>query len=360
MPIRTPTLLALALTLVAGCGGRGTPGAGTPGAGTPSAGTPAAAGTARPTVDRAVAQVVTADGELRYPGVPQTLSFSASGKLTEVTVTAGQEVKAGDVIARIEPDALDVNLAEARANRIASQQQLDQLARGTDLERARQELERAKNNRWSVQAQRDAICGRARADCGDGDEFARQACKATREDSQTGCDQAEANTNAADQGVRIAELNLQDLEARQDTDRKAAQAKAEVSRLALARAERDHAGQALTAPFDGTISAVNVNAGIDIGPGSPVATLVQTRPLRFVTANLGERYVGEIRVGHKAKVILTSYPDRKLDATVQRVDSQGQRDQAGAVVFTVYLDVMPTDDLPVYAGMTGRAEIDVR
>ncbi len=358
MRVRTVTLFALALTLTAGCGGR--PGAGTPGAGTPTAGTPAAEGTTKPTVSRAVAQVVTADGELRYPGVPQTLSFSASGTLTEVTVVVGQEVKAGDVIARIAPDALDVNLAEARANRITAQQQLDQLARGTDLERARQELERAKNNRWSVQAQRDAVCGRARADCNDGDEFARQACKATREDSQTGCDQAEANTNAADQGVRIAELNLQDLEARQGTDLKAAQAKAEVARLALARAERDHAGQALTAPFDGTISALSVNAGIDIGPGAPVATLVQTRPLRFVTANLGERYVGEIRVGNKAKVILTSYPDRKLDATVQRVDSQGQRDQAGAVVFTVYLDVTPADDLPVYAGMTGRAEIDVR
>lgn len=356
MTIRTPLFPIVAVVLLAGCA-RGGSGTGTPAAGT---GTPAAAGTARPTADRRVDQVVTADGELRYPGVPQPLSFSSSGRLTEVAVTAGQEVKAGDVIARIAPDALEITLAEARANQIAAQQQVDQQARGSDLERAKQELERSKNNRWAAQAQRDAICGRARAECDEGDEFARRACKAGREDSKTGCDQAEANTNAADQGVRIAELNLQDLESRRDTDQKAARAKAEAARLSLARAQRDQAGQTLTAPFDGTVTAVNVNAGVDIGPGAPVATLVQTRPLRFVTSNLGERYVGEIRTGHKAKVTLTTYPDRKIDAVVQRVDSQGQRDQAGAVVFTVYLDVTPPADLPVYAGMTGRVEIDVR
>ncbi len=355
---RRPTLLfALTLLLLgsAACGGR--PDA--KGTATPGPGTPDAAATARPTVSRAVAQVVTADGELRFPGVPQPLGFATAGKLTEILVTAGQEVKAGDVIARIQPEGLDVGLAEARANLIAAEQQVAQLERGTDLERARQELERAKNSRWATQAQRDAICGRAHAECDEGDQFSRAACKATREDSQTGCDQAQANTNAADQAVRIAELNLQDLEARQGSDRQAAGARLQAARLSLARAEGDQADRELKAPFDGTISTVSANTGVDIAPGSPVATLVQTRPLRFVTSNLGERYVGELRTGLKARISLTSHPDQQIDAVVQRVDAQGQRDATGAVVFTVYLDVTPPADLPVYAGMTGRVEIQL-
>jgi len=303
--------------------------------------------------------VVTADGELRFPGVPQPLGFAVAGELTELLVTAGQEVKAGEVIARIQPKGLDVSVAEARANLIAAEQQAAQQERGTDLERARQELERAKNSRWATQAQRDAICGRAHAECDEGNEFSRAACKASREESQTGCDQAQANTNAADQAVRIAELNLQDLEARQGSDRQAAAARLQAARLALARAESDQGDRELKAPFDGTITAVSANAGVDVAPGSPVATLVQTRPLRFVTSNLGERYVGELRPGYKARINLTSYPDKQIDAVVQRVDAQGQRDATGAVVFTVYLDVSPPEDLPVYAGMTGRVEIQL-
>lgn len=354
---RRPSYLLALILLVgsAACGGR-PDGKATP---TATGGTPDAAATARPTVSRAVAQVVTADGELRFPGVPQPLSFAAAGELTEILVTAGQEVKAGEVIARIQPKGLDVSLAEAKANLITAEQQAAQQERGTDLERARQELERAKNSRWATQAQRDAICGRADAECDEGDPFSRAACKATREDSQTGCDQAQANTNAADQAVRIAELNLQDLEARQGSDRQAAGARLQAARLALGRVESDQADRELKAPFDGTISTVSANAGVSIAPGSPVATLVQTRPLRFVTSNLGERYVGELRPGYKARISLTSYPDKQIDAVVQRVDAQGQRDATGAVVFTVYLDVSPPEDLPVYAGMTGRVEIQL-
>jgi len=104
---------------------------------------------------------------------------------------------------------------------------------------------------------------------------------------------------------------------------------------------------------------VQIRVGEPASPGSPAMTLTQTRPLRFVTTNLGERFIGDIRPGDPAEVVLTAYPDQPLKATVQRIEDQGTTDESGAVVFAVYLNVEEDPEVPLRAGMTGRAEITV-
>lgn len=296
----------------------------------------------KPTVDRRVEQVVTADGELVYPAAPQGLPFSTSGRLVEVAVEPGAQVGLGDLIARVDPTNLDLAVADAQAAEINARLQVQALERGTEIERARLQWEQSKNSRWGSQAIRDATCGREKP-------FFDQAS----------CDQADANVNAAEQSVELAELSLRSLEATRESDLNAARLRLQSARLALARAREQRQLASLTAPFTGTITAVNVVPGIEVAPGSPVASLVPTRPLRFVTSNLGERFVGDIEPGDPAKITLTAYPNSPIDARVHRIDSQGTRDQSGAVVFTVYLDVMEDEARALYAGMTGRVEITV-
>jgi multidrug efflux pump subunit AcrA (membrane-fusion protein) len=296
----------------------------------------------RPTVDRRVEQVVTADGELVYPAAPQGLPFSASGRLVEVAVEPGQQVLLGDLIARIDPTSLELAVADAQAAEINARLQVEALEKGTEIERARLQWEQSKNSRWGSQAIRDATCGRVKP-------FFEQAS----------CDQSDANVNAAEQSVQLAELSLRSLEATRESDLNAARLRLSSARLGLNRAREQRQLATLTAPFTGTITAVNVVPGIEVAPGSPVASLVPTSPLRFVTSNLGERYVGDIEPGDPAQITLTAYPDAPIVARVHRIDSQGSRDSSGAVVFTVYLDVDEDDDRALYAGMTGRAEITV-
>ena len=69
-------------------------------------------------------------------------------------------------------------------------------ATGQDLETARLNIEQAKNNLWGMQSNRDSVCGRA----GDKNPLTRQV-----DVPQSECDRAQAQVQAGEQAVRIAE-----------------------------------------------------------------------------------------------------------------------------------------------------------
>lgn len=388
-PSRPPRHAAIvcALVFLAACG-RPPHDSATPTAAPPT--TPTRAATAGPLAR----SVVTADGILAAPVPPQPLGFALSGEILEIDVTEGQEVKKGDTLARMDLLAFDMavvdaqaalaqaqdalnraekgpsaaQLAAAQAEVASAEAALARLESGVDVETARLEVERAKNSLWGLQAQRDAICGAAKR------KFA----------SQAECDAAQANVQAAEQGLRIAEQTLAATRLAQPQNLAAARARlasarsslaelrrgpsayelaslrrrVEQAQLAVAAREAERERAVLVAPFDGSVLTVHVAAGTRVGPGSPVVTLAKTRPLHFVTQNLSERYVGQIRPGARATIVLTAFPDRELEAKVERIAPQAEVDAAGAVVVPVYLTLQETN-LPLRAGMTGRVEIEV-
>ncbi len=355
---------------------------------------PAATSTPIPTTVQSVERVVTADGALVQPVAPQTMAFSSGGKVLEVAVTEGQEVGEGQLLARVDLLPLDMAVVDARAAlksaedalasavEGASQSEIaaahaeiaaaeaawTKIRAGTDLESARLEIERAKNSLWGMQAQRDSVCGAYEN---------KLATKAS-------CDQAQANVQASEQAVQIAEQQLASLLASRPQDIDAASARVAGARAALSKllegvsdeqvealtarveqaqmavtaAEADRERAVLRAPFDGTVTAVLVIEGVTVAPGSPAVTVAKTTPLRFVTTNLSERNVGDIEEDAPATVVLTAYPDVELGARVYRIATQADEDLGGGVVFGVYLDV-ESGGLPLRAGMTGRAEIRV-
>ncbi|MCE7938271.1 MAG: HlyD family efflux transporter periplasmic adaptor subunit [Chloroflexi bacterium CFX6] len=232
----------------------------------------------------------------------------------------------------------------------AAQAKARQLESGSALAQARIEVERAKNTLWGNQAQRDAACGRA--DNGN-------LPGSVRDEARTSCDAAQASVQASEQGVALAELNVKQAEDSAGDDLTAARAQLESARLSLRQAEANLAKATLTAPFTGTVTSIQPLVGDAVSPGAPVLTLTRTRPLRFVTTNLGERFVGDIRVGDAAEVTLTAYPDHVITGKVARIDDLGKLDESGAVVFAVHVDVDETADATLRAGMTGRVEITV-
>jgi multidrug resistance efflux pump len=339
--------------------------------------------------------VVTADGALVGPVPPQVFTFPAAGTVLDVPVTEGQAVKQDQVLAQMDPLPLSRALAEARAALATAREQLDKLQQGpdaaamqtaqsevqtaaaavkrledgTDLRLAELDVERAKNSLWGAQAQRDSTCGAS--DKG----FATQAS----------CDQAQANAQAGEDAVRIAQENLAAKQASSAQDLAAARARlsAAQSRLTDARkgasaseieaakarveqaqggvlqAESDLARAVLKAPFAATVDRVHVAEGVEVGPGTPIITLVKTDPLRFATTNLSERDVGLVLEGAAASITLTAFPDTPLDGSVQRISPQAAESASGATVFTVFIELADTDGMALRPGMTGRVEIEV-
>jgi HlyD family secretion protein len=327
------------------------------------------------------------------PAAHAALSFRTAGNVAQVLVAEGAEVKKGQALVRLESGAEAAAVLAAEAALAAAQADLDQLTAGASpaelagaqaaVDRARasaakvasgpvaedlaigeRQVEEAKNALWGLQAERDALCGRANADCDADDVAASAACKAAREDSQAGCDGAQAAVQAAEERVRIAQLQLDRLRRGADPDdRRAAQAavrEAEaqadqvragtrVEALAAARARVDQASAALEqarlqmdatvlrAPLAGTVAMLDARVGEQVLPGVPVAQVADLAHLEVQTDDLTEVNVVGLEPGDPATITFDAIPDLTLDGKVARIRALGENRQ-GDIVYTVVIE----------------------
>ncbi|MBI1265714.1 MAG: efflux RND transporter periplasmic adaptor subunit [Alphaproteobacteria bacterium] len=160
--------------------------------------------------------------ETRYPGLvsawrTSALGFESGGRIETVNVRVGDRVAAGDVLATLDTRTLEAQLAAARAEAAAADTRAGLAA--VTLERQQVLVDRG-----HISAQR--------------------------------LDEAAANQRAAQSGAAAARASAQAL----------------AVRLELA---------ALTAPFDGVITARHLDEGAIAPPGAPVVTLVEDARLEM-------------------------------------------------------------------------------
>jgi multidrug resistance efflux pump len=124
----------------------------------------------------------------------------------------------------------------------------------------------------------------------------------------------------------------------------------------LHKAEAALADTRLVAPSTGTVLSVDVAVGAVVGAGTPIISLRDTDRLQFHTNNLSERDLGQVRPGQSVEIVLKSFPTRPITGTVTRIAPQASGVVGDGAVFTVMIDLEPTD-LPLLPGMTGRAGI---
>lgn len=74
----------------------------------------------------------------------------------------------------------------------------------------------------------------------------------------------------------------------------------------------------ITAPINGYIASRNINQGEMIGSSSPLFTIVDLSQV-YVTVNLSDSYIGQTRIGQKAKVTLSSVPGENYTGTVAQI-----------------------------------------
>lgn len=130
----------------------------------------------------------------------------------------------------------------------------------------------------------------------------------------------------------------------------------EQAEFTLAQAEDALDNAEVTAPWAGTVLSVEVAPGGMVSAGAPVVTLLDTEQLQFHTNNLSERDLAQIDVGQPAAVTLKAFPNDTLAGTVAGVAPQASGMVGDAAIFTVEIELAPTD-LALRPGMTGRVEI---
>ena len=132
---------------------------------------------------------------------------------------------------------------------------------------------------------------------------------------------------------------------------------------ALVDAEQALEDARLYAPKDGLIVSVDANVGAEVSSSTSIATLLDPKNLYFVTENLSERHVAQLRTGQPANITLRTYPDTVLAGVVDSVIPQSERTTDADARFAAYIrlahETQPEDetDLDLLPGMTGRVEV---
>lgn len=377
----------------------------------------------------ATSNIVSAEGTI-VPYKQARLAFKMAGRVTEILVKEGDAVAAGQPLARqntrdlenavrqaeaalqsakaqlakVQAGARKEEVAEAEAGvaaaraglasaqgaLAAAQANLAKLRAGAterQLEIAARQVELAKNRLYGAQAYRDAL-NIARADFP-----ALPYQKGTFEAAQ-------ADVQAAEQSLQLAQLQYDDLKAgARKEDLAAAQAavqqaagqvqaaQAQVSQaearlelakagaraedIAVAAAGVAQAEAALTtaqaaledatlvAPFAGTVGQVTVEVGELATPQMPVLSVGDLSRLRVETKDLSEVDVASVKIGQAVEVSVDALPEQKFKGRVAQIAPQAV-ERRGDMVYVVKIDLDVGTEVGLRWGMTAFVDIAVR
>ena len=298
----------------------------------------------------------------RIEGDTAAIAAKTSGRIRELTVREGDEIKAGQVIAvlddeqvraREEQATAAVRQAEARA-RLAQQQiavleeQLRQSQLGVDQARAdaqgrvneaegklaaaEAQLAQAEASyaqaKWDREAmarlfKRELIAEQEarRAENNEGAQAAVVAASRRQVEAARGALTAARASlvNPAIRSSQAAAVQSQILQAQSDIA--AAQAEAERARAQLQEARANRNDLRVVAPFAGTVATRTAEPGEVVTAGTPVVTLVNLGEV-YLRAFVPEGQIGRVRIGQPARVYLDSAPAQPIEASVMRVDPQ--------------------------------------
>ncbi len=361
-------IIVLGLAFAAGCSGQGAPASGTPAAGN---------GTDIPPV-RSDGSVV-AEGKV-VPAQYAKLSFSKTGVVAEVLVKEGDQVKKGDLLARLEDsESMKSAVTQAEESLLLAQQALDDLDENYKVDAARvfstisasydalreadrqlyyfslpvnqrnlEMFESAQKMQEQLEKARKAWAPYKYEDVGYGNLNERTRLKKDLENAESDYRTALLRISYASK----SKAALADLEkGREDYDKlqngpdpkkiEAAQARLKNAEAALTAAKASLEDLELRAPFDGTVAKLDIRVGESAVPvtGStsalaPAVTLADFSQLIVETDNLTEIEVVKISKGQEVSIVADALPDEELKGVVDFI-GEVYEEKRGDVTYTV-------------------------
>lgn len=298
----------------------------------------------------------------RIEGNDAAVSAKVSGRIREINVREGDQVKSGQLIAVIDDEQVRaredqerslVQQAEARVTSARQQiavltAQLDSSNTGVDQARidaqgrvsqaeadvAHAEAQLAKEEAALKQARYDEERYVKLASDGDVPERTGHQAKSTAESHAAAVQAARKQVEAARAARMIAQSNLSNVAMRTSTstairqqiiqaeaDVVAVEADVQKARARLAEAEADRNDLQIVAPFDGTVATRTAEPGEVISAGTPVVTLVDLSTV-YLRGFIPEGEIGRVRTGQTGRVYLDSAPGQAIEATVIRIDPE--------------------------------------
>jgi HlyD family secretion protein len=287
-----------------------------------------------------------------------------SGQVVEILADHNDEVKAGQVLARLNRDTLlarrDGSMADLQQARAARQ------LNDAQAEKTRADLQRVDAVLRDVQAQaerartlfRDAEATFERQSSlkerGIATDVALQNATTQRDALRSAALSAEAQVASARAQIVALEADLKVVEA-QKASSEAQIAKAEA---VVRQIEVDLANSEIRSSVDGVVVQRNVELGQTVAASLQAPTLflvAQNLKTIEVNINLDETDVGRVKPGQTVEFTVNAYPARTFTGTVRLVRLGSQTVQ-NVVIYTTIVTVK-NNDLALLPGMTANARI---
>ncbi len=340
--------------------------------------------------------VLTADGSGELiPAQELALSFRTGGSIAEVLVENGDQVREGDLLARLVTAALARSLAEADVELQLARLELASVREGPSeakiadaeakLRDARTQLTLAYDTYQktiddgaddaveSAKVMYDWWVGyyqseKARYEAGEINQTkhdyamaamieAEEAWERAKNQAQIAEAQALKSVNQARNAVVQAEADLELLQSQPLTDTlMEAELKVDEAALAREKAQANLEAARLCAPFNGTVMEIAAEAGDQVGTNTPILTLanLQDPLLRFW---LEESDMRRVAVGNQVNVVFDALPDTTFTGTVVRVDPMLVKVDGTSVVQAQARLRLDDHDVALLSGMTADVEV---
>ncbi len=288
---------------------------------------------------RSIVETVYASGKL-FPATEVEISSNVSGTIVELLVEVGQNVKEGQLLAKIDPEALVSIVERAEATTNSARAQLD------NIKAQKQQLIVQLNNAKIIMDRNKQLLN-------DG-----VISKAEFEISETNYNSIQANIQAVEKSILSAQYNV-------------------ASTDATVREQKKNLSQTyIYAPMSGVVTKVNKKKGEQVVgtiqmAGTPIMNIANLNSIE-VRVDVNERDILNVSMGDTADIELDAYPGRKFWGVVTRIANTANNlsaiqltsDQVTNFEVRVlmsqssYKDLQLSDDKPPFrAGLSAAIEV---
>ncbi len=238
-----------------------------------------------------------------------SVASNVGGYVIEVPVTDNQHVKAGDVLARIEPRDYEIAIDQAKAQVIVAEANLDNI----EAQIASQKEQVAQTKAQVDQA--DAQLQFAQEEEARARDLVQRGAGTVQREQQTRSDMQsqEANTTRAKAALTASELGIKTLQAQLES----AKASLQQAKAQLDQANLNLQYTTVTAAESGRVVKLSAAKGALATAGQSLMMFVPDDV--WVVANYKETQLTDIRPGQPVEVRIDAYPHRKLTGKVASV-----------------------------------------
>ncbi|MCA9134453.1 MAG: efflux RND transporter periplasmic adaptor subunit [Planctomycetales bacterium] len=273
-----------------------------------------------------------------------TIGSAVAGRVVEFCVKQGDPVLAGQPLARLRTETLEIELAAAWAELELTRQQLAELQNGSRPE----EIAEAEANALGAEAAKENAAAQLRR---------MQSLVSSRAATDADLEDAHERARLTQFAFAAADALRQRIKAGPRKEQIAqAAARVELQGHNVALLTDRIKKHTMLAPFDGFVSAEFTELGAWIGSGDAVAEVIQLDEVQVQAPVPGE-HATKLRLGDTIRVEFPDLPDYLLTGTIERIVPVAEA-RARTFPVMIRLKNQIRDGLPLLmAGMLARVEL---